>query len=1442
MCGIALVADSHGRRTHDIVEQALGALVRLTHRGAPAATASIDGAGILTQIPWPLLADDLPAVFSVETAAPRALGCVFMPRRGRVEARTAIERILAGCGFDRIAWRAVPISFDAIDADRRAGVPAVLQVAAIGRMPADEAEAALYRARVRIDAELAAKGHDFSLVSLSTRTVVYKGLLTPSELPRFYLDLREPHFRSAVAIVHQRFSTNTVARWALAQPFHLLAHNGEISTIEGNRRWAGARLRASGIPTNLGSDLDRRCSDSCSLDAAAHALAANGLTLPQALARLVPPAWEEDETLDPYVAAFYEHQSTFSEPWDGPAAVAFSDGTVAGALLDRNGFRPARYVRTRDGRLFLGSEAGIFDVPEQTIVSRRRLGPGGMVLVDMRSGDVLETAAVRLRLARSEPHRALVTARIVPHASLQPASSPAPRHATDLARMHRVFGYTQEEIDVILRPMARDGHEAIGSMGDDAPLAPLSRLNRLLPDSFRQRFAQVTNPSMDPLRERCVMSLRTLIGPGPMVSLRSPVLDDDTFGRLAAASVLKPAALALAFEADEDGAGLGPRVDELCQHAVDAVSGGARLLILTDRDLAPECAAVPPLLAVAAVHEALLAAGLLTRAAIVVETGEVRDAHQLAVLAAFGAAAVFPYLALETAAALAEPADREAARRRYAGALEEGLLKILSKMGVTTFSGYCGGGLFDAIGLAPSFASRFFRGAAIAGSLTLDELARGALMRHREAVGTGTPTLRYPGVHSFRRSGEQHAFEPAVVRQLHKAAGDGSPEAYRAFVALVDARPPIAPRDLLDWTPRKPTPIDDVEPAAAIVRRFFSAAMSIGALSPEAHETLAVAMNRIGGRSNSGEGGEPADRFRRRDGRPWRGSAIKQVASARFGVTPAYLRSADELQIKIAQGSKPGEGGQLPAVKVVEHIAALRHAQPGIALISPPVHHDIYSIEDLAQLIFDLRRLHPSARISVKLVSASGVGLVAAGAAKAGADAILISGHDGGTGASPRGSIKHAGLPWEFGLAEGHRALTAQGLRNRVALQVDGGLQRGRDVAMAAALGADEFGFGTAALAAIGCVMARQCHLDTCPAGIATQRPDLRRRYAGTPEMAIAFLTAIAEDVRSILASLGLREIAQLVGRTDLLAPRSTARSSPTIDIASILEPAGRRSPRTTTSAHVPPAIDDVDLPDSLHRGGTLVIRGVVRNVDRTVGAALAGRITEQFGDAGLTAGSVVLKLTGAAGQSVGAFLVPGMEIDLRGEANDYVGKGMRGGTLSIACVESERADRDVPVLAGNAALYGATGGRLFVAGAAGERFAVRNSGATAVVEEIGDHGCEYMTGGTVVLLGRAGRNFASGMSGGVVYARCDLGGGAAASSAASPLGPGDWQRLESLLSEHWKRTGSATAAALLGGGAVTAALFRKFDPAATVRAAQSGVAAPFAPVSAGVVDGRVGV
>jgi glutamate synthase domain-containing protein 2/glutamate synthase domain-containing protein 1/glutamate synthase domain-containing protein 3 len=1395
MCGIALVADARGRRTHDIVEQALGALVRLAHRGAPPETASIDGSGILTQIPWDVFADDLPAAFSRPDAR-RALGMFFMPRARVEPLKRLIAAALRTAGFGECHWRPVPVSFENFNHTRRTDLPTILQVAAIAHDDAGDVDARLYRVRQRIDATAAReRGHGFAVVSLSSRTVVYKGLLSPHELPAFFPDLRDAAFRSAIAIVHQRFSTNTTARWALAQPFHVLAHNGEIATIDGNRRWTGARLREEGIPSSLGTAADGWASDSSSLDEAVQGLTASGLELPHAFARLIPPAWEGDADLDPSVAAFYEFEACHGEPWDGPAAIAFSDGVVAGALLDRNGFRPSRYFRTRDERLYLGSEAGIFDVPDSAIVARRRLSPGGLVLADTRTGRILETEAARRRLAAARPYRTLVRRIVVPAATLGPAPETGDLLPSDLRCRQRLFGCTQEEIDLILRPMARDGMEAVGSMGDDAPLAPLSRFNRLLPDYFRQRFAQVTNPAMDPLRERCVMSLRVLVGsPSALVSLPSPVLDGPSFERVCGIPCVRPVSFGLWFEAADGPGGLEAAVEELTRAVVDAVANGAALIVLSDRAVSDaNRIPMPPLLATAAVHDRLLAAGLRTRASVVLETDEARDAHQVATLLAFGASAVFPSLGFDTIAAVAGPD----ARAPYQHALEHGLLKIMSKMGVTTIAGYCGSALFDIFGLDGSVVRRWFHPAAARTSdgATMSDIARACMDRHRDAFAGSASPLAYPGFHSYRRNGEQHAYEPAIARQLHKSAASGSSEAYGAFVELVDARRPTAIRDLLAWTQTTAVAIDQVEPPAAIFRRFFSAAMSIGALSPEAHEALAIAMNRLGGRSNSGEGGEPHERAERGSG-----SAIKQVASARFGVTPAYLRSAEELQIKIAQGSKPGEGGQLPAIKVVDHIALLRHAQPGQTLISPPVHHDIYSIEDLAQLIFDLRRFHPAARIGVKLVSAAGVGLVAAGAAKAGADAILISGHDGGTGASPRSSIKHAGLPWELGLSEAHRTLTRLGLRGRVILQVDGGLQRGRDIAIAAALGADEYGVGTAALVAVGCVMARQCHLDTCPAGIATQRPDLRAKFKGTPEMIEQYFRMIAEDVRRTLAVLGLASLEDLIGRGDLLRARDGVPPRP-IDVGSLTVHVPRQT-AVRRNALSETRVDAVRIPADL--GRPLVIRAHVRNVDRAIGSALAGEITARFGDRGLPDGSIVFDLEGAAGQSLGAFLVPGIQIQLRGETNDYAGKGMHGGTISIRPRDEQTRTGDV--IAGNALLYGATGGAMFLRGAAGERFAVRNSGALAVVEGLGDHGCEYMTGGTVVNLGSSGRNFGSGMTGGVAYMLTP-------GALGEALDLQDWSLLESLLARHWKLTGSPLAASLLGEGTAAALRFRKLQP-----------------------------
>ncbi|MGH9331177.1 MAG: glutamate synthase large subunit, partial [Vicinamibacterales bacterium] len=1114
----------------------------------------------------------------------RMVGMFFWPAGRKTLIVPAIERAIRAAGWQSVRWRPVPVDDDVLDPIARAARPEIWQAIGVADGAVPDADARLHRARLRIERYAARlRLHGFSAVSLSTSSVVYKGLVTPDQLPAFYPDLNSRSFDSALAIVHQRFSTNTAPEWRLAQPFRMLAHNGEINTVQGNRLWMRARARdRSCLGVYAGERiLDETGSDSQSLDEVVELLRHSGFSLPHAISRLLPPAWEQDADLPPDVAAFYAYQACFSEPWDGPAAIAFTDGRLAGAALDRNGFRPLRYIRTSDDQLLLGSEAGIFDVAEREVVRRGRVGPGGMIAVDTLDGTIRETAAIRASLARQRPYARLLARGVITERP-RAARRITPLRSDALVRQQQLFAYSREEIELILRVMAEQGEEAVGSMGDDAPPAAMSTCARILPDFFRQRFAQVTNPPMDPIREAWAMSLGVLLGPRPgfldeselrpetgdqrpaarLLSLPSPILSEGQFDALArtfgAAAIVR---IPLVFPAAGGEEALERALEEMVAAAAASVEGGARLLVLTDRDADQDRAPIPPLLGTATVHHGLVARGRRMDAGIVVETGEARDPHQLATLFAYGAGAAFPYLAYATVAALAPRGKAADAIERYRQTLERGLLKIFSKMGVSTFGGYCGGQLFEILGLDTALVHRFFPGTpSPLGGLTLRDLARQILDRQRSG------TVAFPGFHTYRRDGEYHANNPMVVRQLHRAAGSENEEAYEAFARLVSERPPTALRDLLELQAGEPVPIEEVEPADQICRRFFASAMSVGALSPEAHRTIAVAMNRLGGRSNSGEGGEEPDRFRRSPGSDWAGSAIKQIASARFGVTPAYLMSADEIQIKIAQGSKPGEGGQLPAAKVVDHIARLRHAQSGITLISPPVHHDIYSIEDLAQLVFDLKRLHPTARIGVKLVAQTGIGIVAAGVVKAGADAVQISGHDGGTGASPRASIKHAGMPWELGLAEARQVLEHHGLRDRVRLQVDGGLKIGRDVAIAAALGADEFGFGTAAVVAIGCVMARQCHLNTCPVGIATQRADLRARFAGTPDILVAYFRMLAEDVRRQLARSGVRRLDDLIGRADLLATRPGG--STTLDLTPLLAASPPRHPGPAEAGH----------------------------------------------------------------------------------------------------------------------------------------------------------------------------------------------------------------------------------------------------------------------------------
>lgn len=1442
-CGVGFLADQQARASHELLQHGLAALTRLTHRGAVgAARLSIDGTGILADIPWALVDRELATDRPSDRV--RAVGMLFIPSSATAEVHALVEEAFRAHGWRVRAWRDVPVRCDVLGPAYRENAPHIQQVVAGSSLTTAERD--LYRVRLHMERVARERGLDaFAVASLSTRTIVYKALVDPENLPRFYPDLAAAAYATRVIVFHQRFSTNTFPRWELAQPFHLIAHNGEINTIQGNRLWMEARLRDPRCLPGFDGDRPVRDtgSDSQSLDDAVALLRNAGFTLPHAFARLIPPAYERAD-LPADERAFFEYQATFNEPWDGPAAIACTDGRYVGALVDRNGFRPSRMVRSTDGLVGVGSEAGIFDIPESHVAERGRLGPGEMLFVDLDRGLLHDARGTRQMLAASRPYAALL------HRSVSPL--PATEWTDDerleaieepaLRRVQKLFGCSREELEVVLRPMALDSKEAIGSMGDDTPPAMLSSRSRLLPDFFRQRFAQVTNPPVDALREASVLSLATLVGGrghyldedrsgSRLLALPSPILTCEQFRTLTRMSGLPAARLSLRFPAKaathEEGAAFRAALDALAERACEAVRGGAALVVLSDRDVDADWAPLPPLVAVAAVHERLIAAGCRARTSIVVETGEARDSHQVATLCAYGAAAVLPYLGYLSAAAMARARERspEDAVEAYRRALEQGLLKIMSKMGVCTFSGYCGGQLFEILGLDREMVQKYFPAAPYTiGHVSLDDIARHAVARHRAAFGEQDVQLDYPGVHGFRRDGEYHAFNPTVIKALHRAAGSATDEAYQHFTTLVHERPPAAIRDLLEFVDGDPIPLDEVEPADGICHRFFSSAMSVGALSPEAHRVIAIAMNRLGGRSNSGEGGEEPERYLERGTGSSSNSETKQVASARFGVTPAYLISASELQIKMAQGSKPGEGGQLPGEKNMAHIARLRHAQPGIPLISPPPHHDIYSIEDLAQLIYDLKSFNPRARINVKLVAQAGVGIVAAGCVKAGADAIQISGHDGGTGASPRGSIKHAGVPWELGLAETQQVLTLKGMRHRVVVQTDGGLKTGRDVAMAAALGADEYGFGTAAVVAIGCVMARQCHLNTCPVGVATQRSDLRAKFAGTPEMAIAFFRLIAEDMRTILSRLGLRTVGELVGRVDLLRVKNGQAPSG-LDLSPLLTPV-QPIPVSACANAVRPSRRKTLNERIARRAATLLGREPlqffyrVKNTDRTVGARLAGAIAARYGDEGVPLHPVRLVLSGSAGQGFGAFTLPGMRLELTGEANDCVGKGMHGGEIVI------RPPRRGPaggVLVGNTVLYGATGGRLFVAGGGGERFAVRNSGAMSVVEGIGDHGCEYMTGGTVVVLGAIGRNFAAGMTGGRAFVYDPSSDGARRCNrevvAPAALGPEDADALNLLIAEHYERTRSPLARRLLERWSAVRSHFWKFDPAEAVAA-----------------------
>jgi glutamate synthase domain-containing protein 2/glutamate synthase domain-containing protein 1/glutamate synthase domain-containing protein 3 len=1364
-CGIGFVADSRGRASREIVECLLEGLHNVRHRGATAADRKTgDGAGVLLPLPpdgprW--LGRGVAA--SAGDASGLGLAMVFLRDEA---ARDALEVACRAEGLEPLGWREVPVEADALGEAALATMPRIEQLL-LRRPESGDAEQRAFRARRRAERLVRAVGaHEAFgtggaglaggasstpgayIASLSFRTVTYKALCAAEQLAHFYPDLREPGLVVPFGIFHQRFSTNTTPSWERAQPFRLLCHNGEINAIQGNVNWMRAREGNFGSEDDelLHPVIDESGSDSAMLDNALELLVRHGRDVRNALTMLVPEAWEANGELDPLVRDYYRYHSLLVEPWDGPAGLVFTDGRVVGAALDRNGLRPLRYAACADGLVVCCSEAGAVDLSGRGGVRRGRLGPGQMIAVDPERG-LEENEAIKRRLAERRPYGRWLAAGLRPGTN----GTPAEPSGDDLTARQSVFGYTREDLNVILRPVAGRGHEPTSSMGDDTALPPLAGRARPLYSYFRQRFAQVTNPPIDHLRERHSFSLRTILGGRATLLTEGP---ETARGTELESFFLYPDALDAfdytrldaTFDADLRGACV-----RLADEAEARVRAGRTALVVSDSGGGR--APVPMLMAVAAVHHRLVSRGLRTLATLVADTNEAREAHHLACLLGYGAEAICPRLALETVAALAaadkvggdRPPPAEA-QRRFRAAVEDAVLKIMSKMGIADVAAYCGAQVFDIVGLAPEVVKLCFPGTpSPVGGIGFDEL-------EREALGRAAATrLESPGYVKFRKGGEPHETDTAVVDAAHAlrlAVRTDRRDRYERFAELVDGRPPMELRDLLELVPAgESVPLDEFEPAEAIVQRFSAGGMSHGALSAEAHETIAIAFNNLRARSNCGEGGEDPVRFRTE-----RNSRIKQVASGRFGVTPEYAAFADELQIKIAQGSKPGEGGQLPGHKVTVEIARLRHTQPGVALISPPPHHDIYSIEDLAQLIFDLRQVNPTATISVKLVSESGVGLVASGVVKAHADVVHIAGCDGGTGASPLSSIKNAGLPWELGLAETQRSLVESGLRARARLRADGGIKTGRDVVVAALLGADEISFGTALLLAEGCMMVRSCHLDTCPVGIATQRPELRAKYAATPEQVEAYLLFVAGHARELLAALGLRSFAEAVGRTDLLRRRSTGDPrADVLDLGPLLA-----APRGSYAGEEMPVAGGGGLGERLARDAGRALEGpalvepvyAISTWDRAVGARLGGEIGRRFG-ADPPPGRIRARFTGSAGQSFGAFLAAGVALELVGEANDYVGKSMGGGRIAIRAPEKDAGD---PVLVGNTVLYGATGGELYCAGRAGERFAVRNSGAVAVVEGIGDHGCEYMTNGTVVVLGEVGRNFGAGMSGGEAY------------------------------------------------------------------------------------------
>jgi glutamate synthase (NADPH/NADH) large chain len=1455
-CGVAFVADLAGRRDHGIVQKALTALRNLEHRGARGGEPDTgDGAGILIQVPDGFFRQVVD--FELPQPGRYAVGTAFLPDDDAAEAAVmaAVEDIAAQEGMRVLGWRQLPVHPEGVGPTARSAMPRFQQLFVASSETRPETGLELER-RVYCVRKRAEHGLDVYFPSLSGRTIVYKGMLTEEQLVSFYPDLSDERVTSSLGLVHSRFSTNTFPSWPLAHPYRFVAHNGEINTLRGNRNWM--RARESKLATDLipgpiagsagGGDLDRLypivtpdASDSASFDEVLELLHLGGRSMPHAVLMMIPEAWENHTEMDPARRAFYEFHSTLMEPWDGPALVAFTDGTVIGAVLDRNGLRPARYWVTEDGLVVLASEVGVLDIDPTTVVRKGRLEPGRMFLADTAAGRIVGDDEIKGQLAAEHPYADWVAQGLTPLADLPERDREVHTHAS-LVRRQQTLGYTQEELGILLAPMARTGAEPIGSMGNDAPLAPFSQQSRPLFDYFTQLFAQVTNPPLDAIREELVTSLQAQLGAQPnllaatadscrRIVLPFPVLDNDELAKIVHVNddgdqpEYQTYTVKGLYDVHGGGAALVRRLDEIRAEVTDAVAGGARLIVLSGRGVDAAHASIPSLLLTGAVHHHLVRCKTRTQVGLIVEAADAREVHHVALLIGYGAAAVNPYLAMATVEDLADRGmlggiDGKTATRNLIKALGKGVRKTMSKMGVSTVASYTGAQIFEAIGLGPEVIDSCFTGTTSRlGGVGFDTLADEVAMLHRHAFpsdGVRAPhrELTVGGDYQWRREGEAHVFNPATVFKLQHSTRAGRYEVFKEYTRLVDdqSKRLMTLRGLFTFREglRPKVPIEEVEAVESIVKRFATGAISYGSISKEMHETLAIAMNRLGGKSNTGEGGEDADRYTRDANGDLRRSAIKQVASGRFGVTSEYLVNADDLQIKISQGAKPGEGGQLPGTKVYPWIAKTRYSTPGVGLISPPPHHDIYSIEDIKQLIHDLKNANPRARVHVKLVSEVGVGTVAAGVAKAYSDVVLISGHDGGTGASPLSSIKHAGTPWELGLAETQQTLIANKLRDRIVVQTDGQLKTGRDVVIAALLGAEEYGFATAPLVVSGCIMMRVCHLDTCPVGVATQNPVLRAKFTGKAEYVVNFFQFIAAQVREYLAALGFRTLEEAIGRTEMLDTHSAIEHwkaagldlSPILHLPADLDPDAPRHRIREQDHGLDKALDNtlIQLCEGALAGGEPVRLGLpVRNVNRTVGTMLGSHLTRRWGGAGLPDNTIDITLTGSAGQSFGAFLPRGITLRLVGDANDYVGKGLSGGRITVRPHPDAQFTAEHNIIAGNVILYGATSGELFLRGMVGERFCVRNSGALAVVEGVGDHGCEYMTGGRVVVLGSIGRNFAAGMSGGIAYVldlpthrvnpeMVDL----------DPLADEDRVFLADAVARHHAETGSAVAYALL--------------------------------------------